>query len=36
MVLISVVLFLYAVLGPVREQLTARDVRAGTGMAPAE
>jgi nitric oxide reductase subunit B len=30
------VLFVYAVLGPVREQLTARDVRGGPGLAPAE
>jgi nitric oxide reductase subunit B len=35
-VLISVVLFVYAVLGPVREQLTARAVRSSTDMAPAE
>ena len=35
-VLISVALFVYAVLGPVREQLTARAVRSSTGVAPAE
>ena len=29
-------LFLYSIFGPVRDQLTARDVRPSTGMAPAE
>ena len=33
---IGAVLFVYAVFGPVREQLTARDVRTGAGLAPAE
>ena len=29
-------LFLYSIFGPVRDQLTAREVRPSTGMAPAE
>jgi nitric oxide reductase subunit B len=33
---LGAVLFVYAVLGPVREQLTARDVRPDAGLAPAE
>lgn len=33
---IGAALFVYAMFGPVREQLTARDTRAGTGLAPAE
>ncbi len=33
---IGAAMFVYAMFGPVREQLTARDARAGTGLAPAE
>ena len=33
---IGAAMFVYAMFGPVREQLTARDARTGAGLAPAE